>query len=168
MKLLPKEPTPTMMAAYAKCGMHLHRDGYNAMYAAAPEVKDEPFTWAVVDEDGDIQINFPTREEAHEFITCGIAENTDDDHVVSILANCVVRPLYSSPRIAEMEQEVARLREQLGLVALVAHSGGLVNLDPSEALVAIRRLTTQHFNKSLSIEDTKRELETIRALKEKA
>lgn len=60
--------------------------------------------------------------------------------------------------VAEREADRAAMRE----IALVAHCGGLGNLNEWQALTMLRRLTLSYFDKSLSNADVARELTDLR------
>ena len=99
MKLLPEVPTEEMIIAYEGS---LHRPlsilGYKALWRTAPEVKDEPVAW-------EIRCNGKRIHHGHN----AIADYRDLD------PSATSTPLYAhpSPRIAELEAEVAKLRDAL-------------------------------------------------------
>ena len=101
MKLLPEEPTQEMLIAgwdhYFKYSHNAALGLYKAMYAAAPEVKDEPVGWC---KDGAIEEGRAKKQS--------IVVWTDkySDTPVELF-------LHPSPRIAELELEVVRLKTNI-------------------------------------------------------
>ena len=99
MKLLPEEPTQEMDDAYEDAGNNMFSHaGYKALYAAAPEVNDAPVAWihpAVI-----AALQF----EHHTIFQSAAISNREHPHYQLALYT------HPSPRIAELEQEVSKLR----------------------------------------------------------
>lgn len=133
MKLLPEEPTQEMLDAAKNCPKIVFinerlateqiRSGatftflsgrptameqaYQAMFAAAPEVKDEPVAYARTF-NGEIMVDglsvfADTADRELQQMNAEFPYDADTRQVIPLYA-------HQSPRIAELEAEVARLR----------------------------------------------------------
>lgn len=54
---------------------------------------------------------------------------------------------FDGSRITDLDHQVDGLRALLGHIGAIAHCGGLSGLSEAEALVMVRRLTLEHWNR---------------------